>query len=122
MARVDADKRLVWLRSLRRFKTGVRVRAKLGVIDAICQQVAEYRKKNKWECPCWEHERWVTLLYTCIKNDTYPPELLEGFVKTAEVTFLASRRQPTTENTLKAVDQVCAKLSVALRCKFDVFI
>ena len=121
--RIDEDKRREWLRALRRFKYGIKVRAKLGVLQTICEQVAAERKgKQQWDAPQWEHDRWVTFLYTCIKNNEYPPELLEAFVKTAEVTFLTSNKQPTVDKTIDAVNYVCKQLSTALRYKFDVFV
>lgn len=123
MPHIDEDKRREWLRALRQFKYGMRVRAKLGALQTICDQVGvERRGKYTWDAPQWEHDRWVTLLYTCIRDNTFPPELLVGFVKTAEVTFLNPRKQPTVENTLEAVNDVCKRNSRALRRKFGVFI
>jgi hypothetical protein len=123
MPRIDEDKRREWLRALRRFKYGIKVRAKLGVLQTICEQVAIERKgKQVWDAPQWEHPRWVILLYTCIKHNQFPPELLIGFAKTAEVTFMASRKQPTAVQTRAAVDIVCRRQSKALRTKFGVFI
>lgn len=123
MPRVDDEKRREWLRALRRFKYGIKVRAKLGVLKTICEQVAAERKgKQQWDAPQWEHERWVTFLYTCIKNNEFPPELLTGFVKTAEVTFLNPRKQPTVEGTIDAVNIVCKQQSKRLRQKFGVFV
>ena len=122
MPKINEAKRKFWLRSLRRFKYGIKVRAKLGVLQTICEQVAAERKgKQKWDAPQWGHDRWVTLLYTCIKNNEFPPELLEGFVKTAEVTFMNSHKPPTIAGTLVAVDKVCKAQSKALRQKFGVF-
>jgi len=123
MPSIDEDKRREWLRALRRFKYGIKVRAKLGVLKSICEQVAAERKgKQQWDAPQWEHDRWVTFLYTCIKDNEYPPELLVGFVKTAEVTFLTSNRQPTVDKTIDAVNQICKQLSKPLRTKFGVFV
>lgn len=123
MLTIDEDKRREWLRALRRFKYGIKVRAKLGVLQAICEQVAAQRKsKQVWDAPQWEHDRWVTFLYTCIKNNEYPPELLEGFVKTAEVTFFNPKKQPTVEMTIDAMNEVCKQLSKPLRTKFGVFV
>jgi hypothetical protein len=122
MPQVDQTKRKEWLRALRRFKYGIRVRAKLGVLETVCEKVYQERKgKTQWDAPQWEHDRWVTLLYTCIRDNQYPPKLLEGFAKTAEVTFLAPRHQPTVENLLNAVDIVCRQQSRALRERFGVF-
>lgn len=123
MPRIDEDQRRVWLRALRRFKYGIKVRAKLGVLQTYCEQVAaERRGQTQWDAPQWEHERWIHLLYTCIRDDEYPPELLLGFVKTAEVSFMNSRKQPTVDGTLEAVNDVCRQLSKQLRYKFGVFV
>jgi len=124
MGTVDQrDRRREWLRALRRFKYGIKVRAKLGVFDTYCEQVAAERKGvARWDAPHWAHDEWVTLLYTCIKNDEYPPALLLGFVKTAEVTFYTPRKQPTVHKVLDAVDEVCRTQSKKLRQKFGVFL
>ena len=123
MPRIDEDKRREWLRALRRFKYGIKVRAKLGVLQTICEQVAAERKgKQRWDAPQWDHDRWVTLLYTCIKDNQFPPELLVGFVKTAEVTFLNPRKQPTVEGTVEVVNEIWREQSKPLRQKFGVFL
>jgi hypothetical protein len=120
---VDKARRLEWLRALRRFKYGVKVRAKLGVLDTICQQVAAKRRGTQvWDMPQWEHDRWITLLYTSIRDNEFPPELLSGFAQTAEVTFMSPEQQPTVANVLIAVDGVLAARSVQLRTKFGVFV
>ena len=119
---VDPDRRREWLRALRRFKYGIRVRAKLGVLGSICQQVGSQRRgQSVWDQPQWTHEKWVSYLYTCIRDNEYPPELLEGFVKTAEVTFFATSKQPTVERVLEASDGVLRQLSKPLRQRFGVF-
>ena len=123
MPRIDEDKRREWLRCLRRFKYGIKVRAKLGVLYTFCEQVAAERKgKQQWDAPDWSHQRWVTLLYTCIKDNEFPPELLIAFAKTAEVTFLNSKKQPTVDGLIAAVNDVCRQQSKALRQRFDVFL
>lgn len=121
--RIDEHNRRVWLRALRRFKYGMRVRAKVGVLQTYCEQVAVSRKgKSQWDAPQWEHDRWVTFLYTCIKDNWFPEELLIAFVKTAEVTFFTRNKQPSVDKVLDAVDLVCKQLSRALRQKFGVFV
>jgi hypothetical protein len=121
VGQVDENKRRAWLRALRQFKYGMQVRAKLGVLQTLCDQVAAERAKQKqWDQPAWEHDKWLTLLYTSIKDTAFPPELLIGFVKTAEVTFMASNQQPTVVKTLNAVDKICKQHSRTLRIKFGV--
>jgi hypothetical protein len=120
--KINPENRLIWLRALRRFKLGMKARAKLGILDTLCKEVAVERKGQQvWDCPQWEHDRWVTYLYTCMRDDQYPTELVKQFVKTAEVTFLTSSRQPTVSKVLDAVDLVCRDLSPKLREKFGVF-
>jgi hypothetical protein len=123
MPKIDEDKRREWLRALRRFKYGIRVRAKLGVLHTFYEQVeAERRGKQQWDAPDWSHQKWVTLLYTCIKDNEFPPELLLGFVKTVEVIFMNPHRPPTVDDLIAAVNDVCRQQSKALRQRFSVFV
>ncbi len=123
MEEIDKQKRLEWLRALRLFKYGIRVRAKMGVLESICIQVAEERKRTRpLAAPYWHHDNSITLLYTCIRDYKFPPELLIGFAKTAEITFLTPHRQPTTESVVSVVDEICRVHSQALRKKFGVII
>jgi hypothetical protein len=120
--KVNKDARRAWLRALRCFKHGVKIRAKLGILQTYCDQVeAERRGKHTWDSPYWEDDKWVTLLYTCIKNNEYPPELLEGFVKSAEAAFFRPAGQPTVKMTVAVVNDICKQLSKQLRRKFGVF-
>jgi len=119
---IDEERRREWLRALRRFKNGMQLRAKVGVIDVLCQQVAmERRGVPHWDAPQWGHERWVATLYYAIRDNVYPTDLLIGFVKTAEVTFFNPNRQPNAEGVLEAVNQVCRQQSRKLRERFGVF-
>lgn len=120
--RIDEEKRREWLRSLRRFKQGVKLRARLGVLATYCQQVAAQRKgSSQWSAPDWDNDKWVTRLYTSIRDEEFPPELLTGFVESAEVTFLNPKKQPTPQDTIDAMNDVCTRLSKRLRRKFGVF-
>jgi hypothetical protein len=115
------ERRREWLRALRQFKIGMRVRAKIGVLETLCQQIAaERRNARTWDAPAWDHDRWLDLLYQSIRNNEFPPELVLGFVKTAEVTFFNPNRQPDSAGVLDAVDLVCKRQSRALRERFGV--
>jgi hypothetical protein len=120
--RINVEKRREWLRSLRRFKQGVRLRSALGVMDTYCRQVALQRKgSTQWSAPDWDNDKWVTRLYTSIKDGKFPPELLIGFAESAEVTFLNPKKQPTPKDALECMNEVCTRLSKRLRQKFGVF-
>jgi len=118
---VNQDAKIVWLRALRDFKHGIQVRAKMGVIESLCQQVVAERAtdRNSWQQPDWTHDQWTELLYTSIKQRKFPTELLKGFVMTSPIH--SSRGLPTAQSTLAAVAEVCDDLSVELRRKFGVF-
>ena len=121
-AQVIPAKRSDWLRAFRVFKRGLKVRAKLGVLDSICQDVMAERRLTKtrydWVQPDWSNEKWIDLLFDSIKNNQHPTELLYGFAQSVRTHhyYTISR-----ETTLEAADSVCAELSVQLRRKFGVF-
>jgi hypothetical protein len=123
MEHINVDKRREWLRALRRFKQGMKVRARMGVIQAICDRVGEERTHVGgwvWGGP-YDPETWVEVLHVCIRDNQFPPELLEAFVKSSEVTYFSPTKQPTAEAVLKAVDWICNQHSKELRRKFGVF-
>ena len=64
---------------------------------------------------------WIDALYKAIRDGTVPNELLVGFVECAEVTFMNDSKQPRLNAVLRAVDNVCNKLSYRLRVRFGVF-
>jgi nitrite reductase/ring-hydroxylating ferredoxin subunit len=121
-AQVIPAKRSDWLRALRVFKRGLKVRAKLGVLDTICQDVMAERRLTKtrydWVQPDWSNEKWIDLLFNSIKNNQHPTELLQGFVQSVRTYHYTTINK---ETTLQAADSVCAELSVQLRRKFGVF-
>lgn len=110
-----------WRRALRRFKQGVRLRARFGVVQSLCEKVAAERANTPlWTRPDWGDDAWLDYLCFCIRNNQYPLELLEGFVRTAEVTLLTPKLQPTPDKVLAAVDYVCSRYGKQLREKFGV--
>ncbi len=120
---IDEDKRREWLRALRRFKYGIKVRAKLGILQTYCEQVATERVGvSVWRSPDWDHDKWITFLYKCIRDGKFPPDLLHGFAQTAEVTLLTRNRQPTVDSVIDVVNQVCKEKSRELRRKFGVIL
>jgi hypothetical protein len=120
---IDEEKRREWLRALRRFKYGIGVRAKLGVLQTYCEQVgAERVGTTVWSNPDWDHDKWIDFLCECIRDGRFPPDLLHGFAQTAEVTFFSRSWQPTVDSVLDAVNQVCKEKSRELRKKFGVIL
>jgi hypothetical protein len=119
---VNDAARKEWLSKLRKFKRGMKLRAKIGAIQTICQQVAIERDAtgNTWSQPDWSNEVWLNMLYTSIRDEQYTTDLIRGFVMSSRVSYWR-RENPTPVSTLEAVDSVCNLLSVELRRKFGVF-
>ena len=121
MIQADTEKRREWLRALRAFKKGMLVRAKMGVLDSICQQVvAESAVVTIWKKPDWDDDIWVTMLYTAIKDKQFPTELLRGFAQSGRLSMYGFRTDRVT--TLAIMETVCTRLSLRLRQKFGVFV
>lgn len=119
---INVEKRREWLRALHRFKYGIKVRAKIGVIEELCKEVGRERKSVfEWEAPHWEHDQWVSFLYKSMRDEQFPHKLLKGFVQSAQVTFFSKTTQPSVQAVLDVVDEVLSDLSVKLREKFGVF-
>lgn len=120
---IDPVKRKEWLGSLRKFKRAVKVRARLGVLDTLIQQVAQERSKHRsrydWEMPDWNTDTWQDMLYTSIKNSECSTELLRGIVMSVSTGYYKS--SISVDDVLKECDKICTNYSVEIRRKFGVF-
>ena len=95
------------------------LRQRLGALDTMCRDVYKQRKgSTQWSQPDWNSDKWIDLLYTSIKDNKHPPELLLGLVETAQMQFWALTKP---EYVVDASNSVCRALSRKLRTKFGVF-
>ena len=119
---VNKDNKLEWLRALRKFKTAVKIRARMGVLESLIQQVDNERKgqsRYDWEQPDWNTDKWQDVLYTSIKNSECSTELLKGFIKSVRRGYY---HQTTNVNeVINEVDKICTTYSIELRRRFGVF-
>jgi len=102
--------RLQWIKSLRQFRTGVRVLHRLGALDQVCDEVGHLRT-GLWTwrmvtAPDWGDPYWLTLLSTCIYEGRYTQELLRGFALSASVTVDSGLRRPTPAAVVYAMNAV----------------
>jgi len=119
---VNQDNKLVWLRQLKSFKTAVKVRARMGVLESLLQQVERERQainRHQWDMPDWSSAMWQDLLYTSIKDNECSTELLKGFIKSVSRGYW--RNSVTVNDIIKEVDNLCKTYSVDLRKRFGVF-
>lgn len=113
---VDPEARLIWLRALRKFRKGVKVRIKMGAIEAIKVPSGTYRTQ-------WASEENIKFLADCIRNEEYPMQLLEAFALEAMgySNRWAYRNATFTEAVSAAFDDICKTQSIRLRREFGVF-
>lgn len=109
-----------WTRKVRRFKKGLRLRARVGVLDSWCRRVAAARQASpdNWVMPRWQHDRWTQLLFRGVLEEDYSMELLEGFVQTAEVVLVNPAAVPKVERVMRAVDEIFVQLRRPLFLKY----
>lgn len=117
----NPEMRRLWMSCLRKFKLGLKVRAKLGVLDSYCIQVGRLRASGVYGRPNWDDKRWLKLLADCIKTQNFPADLLLGFAETAEYTLLSSKDTPSVDKLLHAAEEVLWQNSFLLRKYFGVF-
>jgi hypothetical protein len=119
---VVQDNKLEWLRALRKFKHAVKVRARMGVLESLIQQVDKERvgvSRYDWEQPDWNSESWQDMLYTALKTGECPTELLKGIIKSVSRGYYQTKI--TVDEVVSEVDKICGTYSLDLRRKFGVF-
>ena len=81
----NTEKRRVWLQTLRRFKRGLSVRAKLGVFTALNAAMKNEQFGTGALPMDTNSDAFVEFLYRCMRDDVYPDELLRsiGFIRYA---------------------------------------
>lgn len=109
--------RLVWLRALRVFKDGIKVRAKMNVFEGISDKIES--NNTPISRPDWSHETNKALLFTSLRDGVYPTELLTNIALSHSYGW--SWKRPTPKEVSKTIDSICNNNSVELRRQFKVF-
>ncbi len=124
METIISEERTQWLRDLRRYKKGLKARAKVGAlqghIEEVTKELAE--AKNRWRyvgnCPTWTDPVWAEKLIKSMREEDYSHEILKAFVQSA----LRIRSNTLDDKSvLRAVDYVFTSNSVYLRKVYGVF-
>jgi len=119
---VIKENKLMWLRSLRKFKMAIKVRARMGVLESLIKKVEAERvgiNRHQWEMPDWGSDTWQEVLYTSIRDSECSMELLKGFIKSVSTGYYSST--VSVEEVIEEVDKVCTTYSIDLRRRFGVF-
>jgi hypothetical protein len=132
VTRIDTEARLEWLRALRRFKSQIQLRVKMGVFDGVQAEMHQRGSLPKpppgklfhdGRIPNWGDEKWMNLLHTAIRDNQYPKELLAGFLLTMPTVVWRTNiaKQTQAEKMKQTVNYVINSNSVELRARFGVF-
>jgi hypothetical protein len=119
---VDQENKLTWLRQLRKFKSAVKVRARMGVLESLIQQVDKERvgvTRYNWEQPDWNSDAWQDMLYTSLRDSECPTDLLKGIIKSVSRGYY--QQSITVKEVVAEADRLCNTYSLDLRRKFGVF-
>ena len=126
---IDVEKRRTWLRMLRRFKRGLKARAKVGALQQHAKRIydkhAEMERKGKhrwqWELPNWKSKKYYAMLKEAMQTNEYTPEFLDAFVESATPNTYGNTIA-TDAHILQHVDTLMSELSYSLRRDFGVFV
>jgi hypothetical protein len=121
-AEVDQENKLLWLRQLRKFKSAIKVRARMGVLESLIQQVDKERvgvSRYDWEQPDWNSDAWQDMLYTSLRDSECPTDLLKGIIKSVSRGYY--QQSITVKEVVAEADRLCNTYSLDLRRKFGVF-
>lgn len=119
---VDQENKLEWLRQLRKFKHAVKIRARMGVLESLIQQVDKERtgiSRHDWDMPDWNTDAWQGMLYTSIKDSECSTDLLKGIIKSVSRGYYQT--QVSVKEVVDEVDKICTTYSLDLRRKFGVY-
>lgn len=126
---IDVEKRRTWLRMLRRFKRGLKARAKIGALQQHAKRIYEKHQemeKNgkhrwQWEMPNWKSKKYYDMLKEVMQTNEFTPEFLDAFVESATPNTYGNTIA-TDAHILQHVDTLMSELSYSLRRDFGVFI
>lgn len=127
LQRVDTEARREWLRALRKFKAHVHLRVRMGVFEAVQNELNNTPAKRGGRPftgrPQWNDEKWMDLLHTSIRDSQYPKELLAGILLTMPSVIWSQHARTMTlqEKVKQTVDHIINSNSVELRTRFGVF-
>ncbi len=115
-----------WLRDVKRFKKGLKARAKVGALQGYIEEVTEERKANNFgnwrytqSLPKWDSPEITQQVLECLRTETYPPSLLKLLVQTTALDW--NQTKPTDSMVLANVDTVFNSNSVHYRSSYGVF-
>ena len=114
---------------LKRFKRGLKARAKVGALQQHAKRVydrhAELERKGQhrwqWQMPNWKSKKYYAMLKEAMQSNEFSYEFLEAFVESATPNTYGNTIA-TDAHILQHVDTLMNELSYQLRKDFGVFV
>jgi hypothetical protein len=117
MRRTDAHRQ--WQKRYTLFKQSVRVLAKLGVLDTMCQEAPKRIPLGEWHMPDWDEPYWTDALYRDMVAGQVSPAVLDGLILSCRVDWWGAPH-PSAVETLAALDRLYRKHGKDFRARYEV--
>lgn len=114
---VNPDNRKTWLRALRSFKGGIKVRNRLGVFDALVNEM-QLANANRWEHRISMSSEHMNMLVRNMKAGTFEDDLMRLLVRHARGQVY---RPLKGDDVANVTYNLLKDLSIPLRREFEVF-
>tara|TARA_R110000823_G_scaffold9739_12_gene33728 strand:- start:289 stop:864 length:576 start_codon:yes stop_codon:yes gene_type:complete len=113
-----------WLRDVKRFKKGLKARAKVGALQGYIQEVEKEKAADtSWRytanLPKWTDPKFTQHVLESMRTEQYPPDLLKLMVQTVSTGW--NNVQVTDKMVLDNVDRVFDMHSLHYRKAYGVF-
>ena len=119
MRRTDAYRQ--WQKRYTLFKQSVRVLAKLGVLDTMCQEVRATYSFHGWSMPDWDKPHWTDALYRDMVAGQVSPVVLDGLIRSCRIDWWHTPH-PSAVETLAALNRLYRKHGKDFRARYEVSI
>ncbi len=114
---VNSDNRKTWLRALRSFKGGIKVRTRLGVFDTLVNEM-QLANANRWEHRISMSNENINMLVRNMKAGTFEDDLMRLLVRHARGQVYHPLKG---EDVANVTYYLLKDLSIPLRREFEVF-
>lgn len=106
-----------WQKRYTEFKRSIRLLARLGVLDTMCQQVRIPTPSDDWQPPDWTSAYWKNALYQDILAGQVSTPVLDGLIRSVKFDWFGLP-SPSAKGALAALDLLYRRHGKELRQRF----
>lgn len=122
---INAEKRREWLRTVKQYRKGLQLRAKIGALDTIINTVraeAAIARGWDWRYPDWAEPSHIYSLVDAMQADDYSQEILTSLIQSVpSLTGSYAVQDINSQSVIKTYNYLIKTHSVQLRRAFGVF-